>query len=94
MNMDSGKGGVRQRVYQKFGGRCAYCGCGLIGRWHIDHIVPVFRNDTDEQFKRRITHGKRALNIKRGDDSIENMNPACPRCNGWKATLSIEAFRK
>lgn len=34
----------RQKVFDKFGGRCAYCGCDLSGkRWNVDHIEPVNR---------------------------------------------------
>jgi hypothetical protein len=32
--------------------------------------------------------------IKKGVDSIENYNPACPRCNRWKSTFDLETFRK
>jgi uncharacterized protein (TIGR02646 family) len=31
----------RRQVYQKFGGRCAYCGSSLsIEAFHVDHIEP------------------------------------------------------
>lgn len=34
----------RQKVFEKYGGRCAYCGCELKGkRWNVDHIEPVNR---------------------------------------------------
>lgn len=33
----------RQKVFEKFGGRCAYCGCELTNGWHVDHIEPVVR---------------------------------------------------
>jgi len=31
---------LRQLVYEKYNGKCAYCGTELIKGWHIDHIVP------------------------------------------------------
>jgi len=34
----------RQKVYDKFNGRCAYCGCELKAGFHIDHIEPIRRN--------------------------------------------------
>ncbi len=34
----------RQKVYDKFGGRCAYCGNELVKGWHVDEIEPVIRN--------------------------------------------------
>jgi len=33
----------RQQVYDKFNGRCAYCGCELQKGWHVDEILPVRR---------------------------------------------------
>lgn len=33
----------RQKIFDKFGGRCAYCGCELEKGWHIDEIEPVRR---------------------------------------------------
>lgn len=33
----------RQKIFDKYGGRCAYCGCELTGKWCIDHIEPVGR---------------------------------------------------
>lgn len=34
---------VRQLVYEKFGGRCAYCGIELNGKFQVDHADPVRR---------------------------------------------------
>ena len=83
----------RQRIFEMFGGKCAYCGKELNGRWHVDHIIPIYRNDTDEQFERRIKHGSRRMDIPRGKDVPENYYPSCSRCNGWKSTFTIESFR-
>jgi 5-methylcytosine-specific restriction endonuclease McrA len=33
----------RQKIFDKYGGRCAYCGCELQKGWHVDHIDPVVR---------------------------------------------------
>ena len=76
----------RQTVFDKYGGKCAYCGCELQKGWHVDHIEPAFHNWSDEDVKRHLKQ-ERGLNI------IENYNPACPRCNRWKGTWSIEQFR-
>ena len=76
----------RQIVFDKYGGKCAYCGCELQKGWHVDHIEPAFHNWSDEDVKRYLKQ-ERGLNI------IENYNPACPRCNRWKGTWSIEQFR-
>ena len=33
----------RQIVFDKYGGRCAYCGCELGKGWHVDEVEPVIR---------------------------------------------------
>lgn len=76
----------REVVFDKFGGKCAYCGCELQKGWHVDHIQPAFHNWSDEDIKKH-------LKQDRGQNKIENYNPACPRCNRWKGTWSIEQFR-
>lgn len=76
----------REIVFGKYGGKCAYCGCELQKGWHVDHIEPAFHNWSDEDIKQH-------LKKPRGLNEIENYNPACPRCNRWKGTWSIEQFR-
>jgi 5-methylcytosine-specific restriction endonuclease McrA len=34
----------REKVFNKYGGRCAYCGDPLQKGWHVDEIKPVRRN--------------------------------------------------
>lgn len=38
----------RQEIYDKYNGKCAYCGVGLEKGWHIDHIKPREFGGTDE----------------------------------------------
>lgn len=33
----------RELVFDKYGGRCSYCGCELKRNWHCDHLEPVNR---------------------------------------------------
>lgn len=77
---------VRIQVYNKCNGRCAYCGKELHGKFQVDHIKPTFRGWTDEEMARHKIG-------ERGTDDIDNLLPACARCNKWKATWSIEQFR-
>ena len=70
----------RQTVYDKFNGRCAYCGCELKAGFHIDHIEPIRRNSDGS-----------CLNPQ--NESLSNMNPSCPSCNIMKHNQSIEQFR-
>ncbi len=91
----------RQKIFEKYGGRCAYCGCQLGRRWQVDEVEPVLRG-----FKYRRDVNGRILTSAAGNDlkdvyltypermHIDNQNPACPRCNGWKSTMDLETFRK
>ena len=76
---------TRDLVKSKYNNKCAYCGCELQKGWHIDHIEPKFRSWSDKTLA--------SYNRQRGLDDIDNYNPACPRCNRWKGTWSIEEFR-
>ena len=71
----------RQKVYDKFNGKCAYCGCELKAGFHIDHIEPIRRNSDGS-----------CLNPE--NESIENMNPSCPSCNIMKHSMTLEQFRE
>jgi 5-methylcytosine-specific restriction endonuclease McrA len=39
----------RQRIFDKYGGRCAYCGVELTKGWHVDELEPCRRNYTFER---------------------------------------------
>lgn len=83
---------IRENVFNKYGGRCAYCGTELQKGWHIDHIQAIRRNDSDENIER--INKYLTTPLVRGENSIENYNPACRPCNIWKSTYNIEQFRK
>ena len=34
----------RQKIFDKFNGHCAYCGCELHKGWHVDELLPCKRN--------------------------------------------------
>ena len=71
---------VRQQVYEKYNGHCAYCGCKLdIKNMQVDHLDSVYRAEAQ---------GREA------SDSIENYNPYCRMCNFYKGAATIEEFRK
>ena len=73
---------TRVEVYNKYNGRCAYCGKTIEYKdMQVDHLIPVQR----ERFK------------KYTEDEIEcfeNYMPSCRRCNHYKRSSSIEGFRK
>ena len=70
---------IRQIVYDKYYGHCAYCGIKLeMKDMQVDHIDPVYRAYYDH---------------REVDESIDNYNPACRACNFYKSTWSLEKFR-
>lgn len=74
---------LRERVWNKFGRRCAYCGCPLEYKdMQVDHAVSVLRTSID--------NGGAAAQ----DDSFENLMPSCRNCNYYKEAKDIEEFRE
>lgn len=75
----------RIKVYNKYDGRCAYCGKQINYRqMQIDHIRP------QKKFYYGLISEIPAYNVH--DEC--NLNPACRRCNIHKYDLSIEEFRE
>ena len=85
----------------KFGGRCAYCGCELTGKWHADHVEPVRRDweyvkDEDGNYvtKNGITQTRATGKLyEPQNDTEQNLFPACVRCNILKSCANLEGFR-
>lgn len=72
---------MRQKVYEKSNGFCWYCGCDISkSKWQADHFKPIFRG-WDKKPERA------------GEDTFENLVPACAKCNNHKKTFDIEQFR-
>lgn len=78
---------LRKMVYEKYGGRCAYCGKKLnLEEMQVDHRVPLYRNDTAESLAK--------YGIVKGTDDFSNLMPSCRSCNFRKGTLSVDEFRR
>ncbi|WP_159467978.1 hypothetical protein [Dyadobacter sp. 3J3] len=99
----------RQLIYDKFDGKCAYCGCDLNGKFHIDEIEPCRRkqkmipahwtngNPTTENDTSTAFVTSRWVNDGFENPEafrIENQNPSCASCNINKHSMSLEEFRK
>lgn len=71
----------REVVFNKYNGRCAYCGCELEKVWHIDHKEPLVRDiiTLKEKYPER--------------KHIDNLMPSCASCNINKHSLPLESFR-
>lgn len=92
----------RELVFNKYNGRCAYCGETLQKGWHVDEIEPVRRGW--EYLKDK--NGNRIYNAEKQDYekkatvmhperfTIENQMPACASCNINKHSGSLEEFRQ
>ena len=82
----------REALREKFGGKCAYCGCELQKGWHADHLEPCVRN-------RKYNHDKGSWEFdgtfeKPENNHIDNFNPSCPKCNINKHSFTLEQFRE
>lgn len=82
--------GEREKVFQKFDGKCAYCGSRIeIDNFCVDHINPIKRFATNSLQEELLwAEQKRALH------TLINMNPSCKGCNSLKNHLTVEQFRK
>ena len=71
----------RERIYNKFGGLCAYSGTPLEPDWQIEHINPVVRNwwTNTMMFK--------------DDDKESNMVPVQKLINHYKHSISLQEFK-
>lgn len=84
----------RQKIFGKYGGRCAYCGCELLKGWHVDEIEPVRRNHVWDSVNRKwIAHPTNPM-LHPERMNMDNQNPACASCNINKHSESLEDFRK
>ena len=82
----------RELIFNKYGGRCAYCGCELQKGWHIDELLPVRRNMKLNKDKTKYVHDGTYEHPDRLN--INNQMPACPSCNINKHSMSLEGFRE
>lgn len=71
----------REKLKNKFGGNCAYCGDQLGDKWHADHIEAIRRNGDGTCENPQ-------------NNRLDNFNPACAPCNINKKSLSLEAWRR
>lgn len=70
---------VRQQVYEKYNGHCAYCGCRIDYKdMQVDHLHSVWNSTLDG---------------KSTDETIDNYMPSCRMCNFYKGGGSLDTFR-
>lgn len=91
---------IRQKIFNKFNGKCAYCGRNIhnnntnifkeISIMEIDHIIPKSR--FEEIFKEK----KNIPNFLKHIDNVEHIDnkfPSCASCNRHKSDFTLETFR-
>lgn len=82
----------RQLIFDKYGGRCSYCGDELQKGWHVDHIEPIVR---DFEWDKGNGRFKQTGTSRRPENhNTDNYNPSCASCNIQKNSFSLEEFRK
>lgn len=81
----------REQLRMKYRGRCAYCGTKLDRSWQADHMEPVERISKFDPLTRKLVYTGRMRYPER--DVIENLQPACRRCNSDKADSSVNNWR-
>lgn len=77
---------LREQVFNKYSGRCAYCGCCIKESFQVDHLIPKRRGANSIYHS---NYGK-----PKGGDDITNLMPACASCNACKSDLDLEDFRE
>lgn len=69
----------RQKVYEKYGCKCGYCGKNLkIKEMQVDHILPQWIA---------------AAYPEKDINDFANLMPSCRRCNHYKRGDNLEQFR-
>ena len=82
----------RELIFNKYDGKCAYCGCELTKGWHADHIEPILRDFIYNKNKQRFETNGIYRNPE--NDNLQNYNPSCPSCNIQKNSYTLEQFRE
>lgn len=77
---------LREFVYKKYNGHCAYCGCLLdYKQMQVDHIHSLYATSIEHNLVDD-------PDIVQNDD-LGNLMPSCRQCNYYKAESDIEGFR-
>lgn len=81
----------RKRIYDKFGGKCAYTGKPLGDDWQVDHMTSKIKHEYSTYYKCADLSEIR-YELKKVDDE-KNLVPACRIINHYKRGLDLEGFR-
>ena len=91
---------IREKIYNKFVGHCAYCGDLLQKGWHVDELLPIkrywkYKKDGNGSFLRNSKNNYIKEHFMEHPERLtfDNQMPSCPSCNINKHSLSLEDFR-
>lgn len=89
---------IREKVYKKFKGCCAYCGDKILYRkMQVDHIVPQsnYEHSTYNEVVKDLWVPNFLRHLDVNDvNHIDNLHPSCAKCNKFKDSFSLEKFRE
>ena len=74
----------REKVYNKFNGKCAYTGTPLESDWQIDHMESKYINSY---------YAYKGVLDEKNVNRIENLFPAQKIINHYKRAFDLEFFR-
>lgn len=89
----------REIIFNKYDGKCAYCGDPLKKGWHVDEFLPVkrlrsFKKDGNgDRIWKNGKYLEETIILHPENFNIDNQMPSCPSCNINKHSGSIEEFR-
>lgn len=86
----------RVKIKDMYGGRCAYCGAELSGKFHIDHVNPVVRRSDIKLCEKtgRMKMVSTTETCHPDNHHIDNLKPSCVPCNIHKSSMNLEQFRQ
>jgi hypothetical protein len=82
---------IRQKVYEKYKGLCAYTGKPLDDKWQVDHMTSKVKHSYIT-FSRCKNYDHIAEELKKVDH-IDNLVPAISIVNHYKRGYDVEDFR-
>ena len=83
---------MRQQVYDKYHGHCAYCGKEIkMSEMQVDHIIPLAHSVYGPR-----EQAEKVMKMFEDDsiNAIDNLMPACRACNFYKGINNIDGLRE
>lgn len=82
---------LRQQVYEKYNGKCAYSGTGLKEDWQVDHLIPL-QSFAIWNLSPELRESRYGISWDKND--IENLMPVQKIVNHYKRGLILSDFRE